>query len=243
MKKKIAMAREVLLVETYRTPKFNLPVEAIDMKHSFRAFSLAFCSAVLLAAAPIAHATPFTIGNAPSGLFAGGPLATVSGTVTSVPSLPGSPTFTASYASAVFVDAFTGNLDFVYGLTVNSATGSPLDFVDHLTMSNFDGFLTGIVADRSSGIAPDSIANEISGIVEVNYTGVEGVHVGQSIETLVFETNAKNFIAGTYTAQDGSVAVFQGFQPAAATPEPSSVVLLGSGLLAAAGVIRRRMTA
>ena len=212
------------------------------MKYSLRAFSLASCVAALFAVAPAAHAIPFTIGNAPSGLFTGGPLGAVSGIVTSVPSLPGSPTFTASYASAVFTDAFTGNLDFVYGLTVNSATGSPLDFVDHLTMSNFDGFLTQIVADRTSGIAPDPIANEISGIVEVNYTAVDGVQVGQTIETLVFRTNATSFIAGTYTAQDGSVAVFQGFQPAAATPEPSSVILLGSGLLAAPGAIRRRMT-
>jgi len=212
------------------------------MRFSFRALSLVSCAAALLAAAPVAQAIPFPILPAPSGLFTGGPLAFVTGTVTSVPS-PGDSTgktFVATYASAVFTDAFTGNLDFLYGVTINSSTNS--DIIDGISIINFDRFLTGLVVEKSAAVAPDAIANEIGGVVNLTFNTADGVSAGQSIETIVLLTNAKNFVAGSFSAIDDSTGTFKGFQPAAATPEPSSVVLLGSGLLAAAGMIRRRMT-
>jgi hypothetical protein len=210
------------------------------MNFSLRALSLVSCAAALLAAAPVAQADTFTITPAPSGLFTGGPLASVSGTVTSTVIGGGTRTFNATYASAVFTDSITHDLDFVYSVKINSTTNS--DIIDGLSMSDFDGFLQSIVADTTSGVAPDSIANELNGTVNITFNTAGGLTAGESSETIGLRTNATNFASGTFSAIDDSVANFQGFQPAAATPEPSSIVLFGSGLLAAAGAIRRRMT-
>lgn len=46
---------------------------------------------------------------------------------------------------------------------------------------------------------------------------------------------------GTSTYSNGSLIITGSPGPAAATPEPSSIALLGSGLLGVAGVIRKRV--
>jgi hypothetical protein len=206
------------------------------MKISVRVLSLASCAAALLVLAPAAHAASFTVGALPT--FSGPALDTVSGSVLSIPSIPGKPTFTAAYSSSVFTDAISGDLDFVYNVSISSLSG---DIVDTLTMSDFDDYITGVGAG-GPGVAPDSTVNEIGGIFHVTFNTAGGIGAGEQSETIVLETDATNFTAGTFSAQDGSVAALQGFMPAAATPEPSSFILLGSGLFAAAGMIRRKLS-
>jgi hypothetical protein len=61
--------------------------------------------------------------------------------------------------------------------------------------------------------------------------------------------SAPTFIAGTYdvtdaaTGGDATLVIKSESTPPAATPEPSTFVLLGSGLLGAFGMVRRRFVA
>ena len=64
-----------------------------------------------------------------------------------------------------------------------------------------------------------------------------------SAAVLMIQTNATDFASGRTNIIDGSVATVDTFEPTGrtVTPEPSSVVLFGTGLLTAAGALRRRL--
>jgi hypothetical protein len=56
---------------------------------------------------------------------------------------------------------------------------------------------------------------------------------------LVIETNATHYMPGWLSVQDGTAGYGAAFQPAPAIPEPASLVLMGSGLIAAGGFLRK----
>ena len=53
-------------------------------------------------------------------------------------------------------------------------------------------------------------------------------------------TNATNFKAGFANVIDGGVSTVGAYQPASGVPEPMTMLLLGGGLIALAGVRRFR---
>ena len=149
-------------------------------------------------------------------------------------------TFTANATASVYSDSANtfcaGCLDFVYMVT---RTGGN-DPIERITAGNFAGYLVdaGVVAS-SPGFGPNSVNRSADGgVVGFNYqsTNLTGT---DSTQLLVVQTNATNYMAGLLSIQDQQSANDLGFQPAAATPEPVSMTLLGGGL-ALLGAVRLR---
>ena len=186
-------------------------------------------------ALPLAHAAILGNGDTgpPSFLTPTGTLvASTSGMISTV-------TFTASYNQWVYSDPgntfCAGCLDFVYRFTNNGP-----DDLERFTGYSFAGFRVDAGFDPTSlGNPPLTVNRSISGaVVAFNYTGVDTVVPGQTTPLLVIETDARSFTNGFVTAQDGNAGDAFAYAPAT-VPEPSSLALIGSGLLAAGGFWRR----
>jgi hypothetical protein len=219
------------------------------MNRTLRAISMASCVAALLAIAPLAHAD------------------TVSGSVWENASFfpnPLLPVPPAGTPSATFTLTTPGSAsDF------NFTSGTSNDLIINPTYS-LSGFLTsggdGLAYITGSSHGGDSINNDV-----FEFTGTTTLIAGQTYtinhdDGMILFINGvevidsgsptasipSSFIAsasGTfsfdllYAEVNGAPATLSGsIGSTAITPEPSSIVLLGSGLLAAAGAIRRRRT-
>jgi hypothetical protein len=101
--------------------------------------------------------------------------------------------------------------------------------------ANFDSDILGIITTTNDLAASDFLAN-----TGVNYLnpGNRGLEAGDSVtmngpRQILFDTVASS--PGDY------VRVLTAFSPAASTPEPGNLVLLGSGLMALTGLRRGKL--
>lgn len=144
-------------------------------------------------------------------------------------------TFSAAYATGVFTDTnnvyCAGCLDFIYQFTNNGP-----DTLERATMTNFDSFLTNVGYNAVTGTAtPTTVTRNLAGDLAFNFSGVV---TGQESDLLIIQTNATSFTSGFFSLQDGTAGSGAAYAPA--TPEPSSLMLMGSGLVSAAGMFLRR---
>jgi hypothetical protein len=196
------------------------------------------------AIAPFASATPLVPGALP---VAPGPttiLAATSGS--NVGSAGGSlstPTYSATWSENVYKGA-TGNifgvndLTFVFSFTnVVCAGCNPNDPLTLATASSFMGFSTDAdVVVPATGSAPYDVKESTSGVVNFDFLAVSP---GSTSDTLVLYTNALYMQPGIFSLHDNFGASAADLAPAI-EPEPSSLILFGTGLVSAAGMLVRR---
>jgi hypothetical protein len=194
---------------------------------------LAVC-ALVLGSLSVAYATPLAPGGSVAAstlAFGGSQVGFFGGSFT----VGGD---TINYASEVFADPLntlcSGCLTFVYLIDNFSGVGSITD----VTVGNYGGALVS-VGYSGSAINPTTISRSADGSL-INFL-FPGIPVGGVSPGLVVETNdfafASNGTIGTTINVSGTA---QALQP---IPEPTTFVLLGTGLMGLAGAARRKLLA
>jgi PEP-CTERM motif len=96
-------------------------------------------------------------------------------------------------------------------------------------------------------VAPQLVDRVTAGTVGFSFNAPFTIPVspGTTSTVLIIQTNATNFEPGAANIIDGSVASVGAFAPSGTTtrptPEPSSLMLFGTGLLTVAGALRRKL--
>lgn len=137
------------------------------------------------------------------------------------------------------------DLTFAYQITVTAGN------IDNLTTGSFN--IPGISIDVAQDTlqifghpttqAVSASLTSDGSTLGFGFTPPDGLTPGDTSFTLLVNTNLTTFQPGVFSLQDDQTGNFEGFVPAApaATPEPSSLSLLGTGLLAAGAGLRRKM--
>jgi hypothetical protein len=223
------------------------------MKLSLRILSLA-CVGALVATAGTAHADIVTNGTFSGGLSGwatsgsgttpgiGITVINLSSTVPAtqfgdiIPNAPGGTT-----NAVYFVDDNTTNEVLSQNITLAANTTYDLTFDLWATTSGAGNAGNFLLKDAVGTIASSTFANAAQ-------AGSSTVPVGAwTLETLQFTTGAATNYALDFDWNAGGTpskdVVLTNVAINSPVPEPSSFILLGSGLLAAAGVVRRRIAA
>ncbi|MGD0482247.1 MAG: PEP-CTERM sorting domain-containing protein [Terracidiphilus sp.] len=193
----------------------------------------------LLATATALAITPSALANTTIPTGAGGVLNTEIASIATTPidgTLGGPPNFSATFSESVWT--YGGGSDLAFEYTVTNTAGA-VDSINHMS-TNYGSWANGsLLLDAVSGDGVSGIYNGV-GTITVTFAGdlgAPGVGSGIDTSTYILYTDATAADWGTITLQDTAVGSDPALVPA---PEPSSLLLLGTGLLGLAFVAFRK---
>ena len=146
-----------------------------------------------------------------------------------------------------WVGTWTGNpvagddIVFVYQVTVASVPGASSD-AERVTGGSFAGFTTDVFSNADGGgtTAPTDATRTSGAGVVVGFDFNPNLVPPDTSYLLIVDTNANTWTAGPMSVIDDTTFTTPGFAPAN-TPEPSTLSLLGTGLLVVGAGLRRKM--
>lgn len=142
--------------------------------------------------------------------------------------------FTGTLQARVVREDVSGTLDFYFRI-FNDPTS--LDSIERLSTTSYGSFLTDVDwrIDGLGTVGPSDANRSSSGSrVSFNFNDPldPGIDPGEGSRFFFIKTNATTFGPGSTVLIDGGIAAVQTFAPAVTpVPEPSTLLLLGSGLM------------
>ena len=141
-----------------------------------------------------------------------------------------------TYDAFVYADSDMGDMIVIqYQVTVDSGN------LGRVTFITFDGWTTWADSD-GTGVDPDSMSRLTADSVGFTFEPSGGIGAGETSSMMWVKTNATEYTEGWINFINGGVDFQPGFQPTV-VPEPTSMLLFGTGLLGFVGRLRKRFNA